>query len=247
MNARYYDPELGLFLQPDWFEITQAGVGTNRYAYSFNDPVNNLDPGGNEVTACVNGSQSCRKVDDHAFNSALPQHIIDLEKMAIRELYGSDVTLDDILTDDRYHGYANTGIVCTSDCDYDLIVELSARMPAPNRDWLGGPLKELPVQDGEISNATTQLWLVIPVPGGDVAHIVGTDGSVANVTGEGHVLNPGYIIRWPEQLPDGSVQMNTLGRGTGILPRLNDFSGRRIFRDLDSRLTRVYNFLVAQQ
>jgi RHS repeat-associated protein len=48
LNARYYDPELSLFLQPDWFEVSKAGVGTNRYSYSFNDPVNNFDPGGNE-------------------------------------------------------------------------------------------------------------------------------------------------------------------------------------------------------
>jgi len=50
LNARYYDPELGLFLQPDWFEVTQPGVGTNRYAYSFNDPINGMDPGGNVTT-----------------------------------------------------------------------------------------------------------------------------------------------------------------------------------------------------
>ena len=36
-----------MFIQPDWFEVTQAGVGTNRYAYSFNDPVNLRDPNGN--------------------------------------------------------------------------------------------------------------------------------------------------------------------------------------------------------
>jgi RHS repeat-associated protein len=47
LNARYYDPKLGLFLQPDWFEVTEAGVGTNRYAYAGNDPVNLRDPGGN--------------------------------------------------------------------------------------------------------------------------------------------------------------------------------------------------------
>lgn len=47
LNARYYDPELGLFIQPAWFEVTKAGVGTNRYAYSANDPVNAKDPGGN--------------------------------------------------------------------------------------------------------------------------------------------------------------------------------------------------------
>ena len=46
LNARYYDPTLGRFIQPDWWEVTKAGVGTNRYAYSFNDPVNKSDPSG---------------------------------------------------------------------------------------------------------------------------------------------------------------------------------------------------------
>lgn len=49
LNARYYDPELGLFIQPDWFEVTDSGVGANRYSYSFNDPININDPGGNRV------------------------------------------------------------------------------------------------------------------------------------------------------------------------------------------------------
>lgn len=52
LNARYYDPVLGLFLQPDWFEVLQPGVGTNRFSYSFNDPVNKLDPMGN-LAKCV--------------------------------------------------------------------------------------------------------------------------------------------------------------------------------------------------
>ncbi|MEP2717614.1 RHS repeat-associated core domain-containing protein [Pseudophaeobacter sp.] len=48
LNARYYDPELGLFTQPDWFEVTKQGVGTNRYAYSGNDLINFSDPEGND-------------------------------------------------------------------------------------------------------------------------------------------------------------------------------------------------------
>ena len=47
LNARYMDPAVGMFIQPDWFEVTEAGVGTNRYAYSMNDPVNMKDPNGN--------------------------------------------------------------------------------------------------------------------------------------------------------------------------------------------------------
>ncbi|MBU1280542.1 MAG: hypothetical protein KJ699_08070 [Alphaproteobacteria bacterium] len=54
LNARYYDPRLGLFIQPDWLDPTQQGVGLNRFAYSANDPVNLRDPGGNDfIATCV--------------------------------------------------------------------------------------------------------------------------------------------------------------------------------------------------
>ena len=49
LNARTYDPDL--FTQPVWFEVTTTGVGTNRFAYSFNDPVNLSDPEGNYIEA----------------------------------------------------------------------------------------------------------------------------------------------------------------------------------------------------
>lgn len=51
LNARYYDPKLGLFIQPDWWEVTRAGVGTNRYGYAFGDPVNASDPSGHACDA----------------------------------------------------------------------------------------------------------------------------------------------------------------------------------------------------
>ena len=38
-----------MFVQPDWLDPTQPGVGTNRYAYCFNDPVNCIDPTGNRA------------------------------------------------------------------------------------------------------------------------------------------------------------------------------------------------------
>lgn len=47
LNARYYDPTLALFIQPDWWEVMTEGAGTNRYSYSANDPVNLVDTSGN--------------------------------------------------------------------------------------------------------------------------------------------------------------------------------------------------------
>ena len=45
-NARYYDPHLGRFISPDWLDPDLPGVGTNRYAYCENDPVNKSDNNG---------------------------------------------------------------------------------------------------------------------------------------------------------------------------------------------------------
>ncbi|PHR61328.1 MAG: hypothetical protein COA47_05850 [Robiginitomaculum sp.] len=47
LNARYYDPRLGMFTSPDWFEVAAPGVGPNRYIYAGGDPVNGRDPNGN--------------------------------------------------------------------------------------------------------------------------------------------------------------------------------------------------------
>jgi RHS repeat-associated protein len=46
LNARYYDPKVARFVSPDWWDPTQGGVGTNRYSYADNNPVNMSDPSG---------------------------------------------------------------------------------------------------------------------------------------------------------------------------------------------------------
>ena len=38
-----------LFLSPDTYDPTLPGVGTNRYAYGLNDPINNSDPNGHQI------------------------------------------------------------------------------------------------------------------------------------------------------------------------------------------------------
>lgn len=58
LHARYMDPMLGRFISPDWWDTTLPEVGTNRYAYALNDPVNKSDPNGHfffvpAIAACL--------------------------------------------------------------------------------------------------------------------------------------------------------------------------------------------------
>lgn len=81
--------------------------------------------------------------------------------------------------------------------------------------------------------------------GGSVEHGVdAANGAVVNITRPGHILHPGYIVRWSEQNPGGSVQMRTLGRVTTILSGPNDYFGRRFFDDQDRRIQRVDHVIV---
>ncbi|MBB4187351.1 RHS repeat-associated protein [Sinorhizobium terangae] len=49
LNARYMDPTFGRFISPGDWDPTLAGVGTNRYAYAGNDPINQSDPNGHNA------------------------------------------------------------------------------------------------------------------------------------------------------------------------------------------------------
>ncbi|MEP9387656.1 RHS repeat-associated core domain-containing protein [Mesorhizobium sp. KR9-304] len=48
LNFRYMDPLFGRFISPDDWDPTMPGVGTNRYAYALNDPVNKADNNGHD-------------------------------------------------------------------------------------------------------------------------------------------------------------------------------------------------------
>ncbi|MCB1386186.1 MAG: hypothetical protein KDJ80_09640 [Nitratireductor sp.] len=55
LNARYMDPATGRFISPDDWDPTLPGVGTNRYAYAHNDPVNKSDPTGHSLGSSTPG------------------------------------------------------------------------------------------------------------------------------------------------------------------------------------------------
>ena len=53
LNARWYDPVLGRFPTPDWWDPNIPGVGANHYAYAGNDPVNLGDRSGQVAPVTV--------------------------------------------------------------------------------------------------------------------------------------------------------------------------------------------------
>ncbi len=77
LNFRYYDAGLGRFPSPDDWDPTLAGVGTNRYAYAGNDPVNKSDPNGHQSWEAafhdIFGSNNYGKVGNAAKDYAKDQ------------------------------------------------------------------------------------------------------------------------------------------------------------------------------
>ncbi|MFZ5789555.1 MAG: RHS repeat-associated core domain-containing protein [Pseudomonadota bacterium] len=64
LHARYYDPVLGRFIQPDTFDPTLEGVGVNRYAYAGNDPINQSDPNGHFTDSRQNGPRDLNAMEN---------------------------------------------------------------------------------------------------------------------------------------------------------------------------------------
>ncbi|TIW92164.1 MAG: hypothetical protein E5V59_18240, partial [Mesorhizobium sp.] len=62
LNARYMDPVLGRFISPDDWDPTKEGVGTNRYAYASNDPVNKSDQNGHGALDAVNAYNAAKSL-----------------------------------------------------------------------------------------------------------------------------------------------------------------------------------------
>ena len=52
-NARFYDAHLARFISPDWWDPNKPGVGSNRYAYSEQDPINKSDPNGHVFETAI--------------------------------------------------------------------------------------------------------------------------------------------------------------------------------------------------
>lgn len=73
-----------MFIQPGSFDPIEPGVGTNRYAYSGNDPINQRDPSGNSFLDWF----SSREDSDHQNQQAaasFSSYAIHLENQGVLE------------------------------------------------------------------------------------------------------------------------------------------------------------------
>ncbi|WP_312408643.1 RHS repeat-associated core domain-containing protein, partial [Rhizobium sp.] len=120
LNARYYDPAFGRFISPDDWDPTLEGVGTNRYAYAGNDPVNKSDPNGhvfgdwfsdqetrdNENAAAA---QDARDAADHSRDVEAPQAVSDyLDRLASEYESRIGKKTGELIAEDLF-GSAKTG------------------------------------------------------------------------------------------------------------------------------------------
>lgn len=55
LSVSYGSPANARFISPDTIDPTLPGVGTNRYAYSENDPINKSDPNGHQAEEAIIG------------------------------------------------------------------------------------------------------------------------------------------------------------------------------------------------
>jgi len=75
LHARYYDAELGRFLSPDWWDVSDPGVGTDRYGYSLGDPVNKSDPNGHNFAEWTDPQwESASSNSSHRVRIAFAKH-----------------------------------------------------------------------------------------------------------------------------------------------------------------------------
>lgn len=206
-----------------------------------------------EVAPDVNGMICRRGVckpawDRNETDKGMSDDLRVFELRIIRRLYGAKATRAWMKSNELdYHAYRNTTRFRAPPGTTLAQVQSALRLWAAPQYAYDKPQRSRPVESGDESELSIDHGVIFPfadtrkllgggidMPGGMVTHYVDPQtGALANVTQPNHRLYPGYILRWVEQLPDGSFVLHTLGRGLGFHARLNEQAGARMFTDVD--------------
>lgn len=184
---------------------------------------------------CMEGATAvCLPDASRDFGGAVTPNIRRFEDSVLARHFAG-AKLDDWERDDAYHSYYNATAMANG-TSIERVWHEYMHWPAPT---IGGR-RDAPVREGDTSLAMAAPrgahGFRVPLPGGMVTHYLDAGShALINATQFMHVLHPGYIVRWLSSWGPVIVS-NTLGRGVGITPRMNEFYGVRIFHELDQRI-----------
>ncbi|KAB0264979.1 RHS repeat-associated core domain-containing protein, partial [Microvirga brassicacearum] len=258
LNARYYDPKVGRFLSPDSLDPTLPGVGTNRYAYANNDPINRSDPsgfasndssdygaGGDMNDGHYSATDQVRDqeaaIADGSYSAAPGAQGGDWSKEE-REFARSRSAFLDIEVTGKVpygparpvpHAYNINNIVCSGGqgCSVDYIRDKATRYAFPGQDP-SKPVSHLGIY--EVRDPYMGFF------GGSIQVQISENGlTIVNQTQIGHTFHDGRVTRSFSQSEDGSWSVSTRGRGNNpeaFNAAANNFFGPEVFNQLDRQM-----------
>jgi hypothetical protein len=172
----------------------------NLYGYVHNDPVNGVDPSGEECTNADDGTTRC-VTDDYDVSFTTPDGFQNTDPNA------SD-----------YHDY---DISTYSPRDEQTTRNWVRDNPVP------GPGKTSPATpEGTSNNAAAGTPINAPVTSYLTTNRVTGREVVVNVTAEGHPLGNGVVIREVAPNANGTSTIRNMGEGNGVLQQESTILGR---------------------
>ncbi|MCR9159047.1 MAG: hypothetical protein ACE37F_10010 [Nannocystaceae bacterium] len=175
---------------------------------------------------------NCRRTDARDFGGVMGRPQLEFEARILQQHFAT--RLADWESHPRYHAYHIVNVLHgRTTLSLGAVWHEYARRPAPTLTTRARPIVggERSTAAGGVTIGRHGPWL--PLYGGPVRHYVDRRNfALINVTERGHVLHPGYIMRWIERA-GASVLSHTVGRGVGPMARTNERMGTEIFDDLD--------------
>jgi RHS repeat-associated protein len=128
LQSRYYDPEIGRFINADTPEIAQQSkneyAGLNLFAYCCNDPVNNCDPTGYEV-----------KISEKTKKDIIDKYVVYIKKHEYSSVYKSSIKNSYSLTKTKNGIYELTATHYHSAKKFYMVVLIYGDKKAWNKEY----------------------------------------------------------------------------------------------------------------